>query len=122
MKKEKLTRNIIKKDLQNEVMKKVMFFLGVFLPFLAFLAFSIFIFGRDDVALFYKLGMYFCVFVMFIISLKKGIEIAQLLMWFSSFGIVEDKLVGMDIRMEKIKERVNSYQTYNLYFSGYGEY
>ena len=27
MKKEKLTRNIIKKDLQNEVMKKVMFFI-----------------------------------------------------------------------------------------------
>ena len=122
MKKEKLTKNIIKKDLQNEVMKKVMFFLGIFLPFLVFLAFSIFIFGRDDIALFYKLGMYCCVFVMFIISLKKGMEIARLLMLFSSFCIVEDKLVGMDIRMEKIKERVNSYQTYNLYFSGYGEY
>ena len=43
-------------------------------------------------------------------------------MWFSGFCIVEDKLVGMDIRTEKIKERFNSYQTYNLYFSGYGEY
>ena len=54
MKKEKLTRNIVKKDLHNEVMKKVMFFLGIFLPFLMFFAFSIFIFGRDDIALFYK--------------------------------------------------------------------
>ena len=34
MKKEKLTRNIIKKDLQNEVMKKVMFFLVFFCPFI----------------------------------------------------------------------------------------
>ena len=121
MKKEQLTLKNIKKDLKAKL-KNTHISLVVFAVFFA-VVLGIFLGIIDLGNLFF---MYQALYGFLTVTLFVGmvIEIVSIIKLSSILKIkntiVKDKLIGLEIKQHVNRTRV--YETYHLYFSGYGEY